>query len=228
MKPILEITRPSGASSLSELMSALEEAAVAHAIELQIDHDRMLRDFGCLWMVVRCRLRMTRIPEGAFTVRTWLRKPTAAVSNRDFSIYDAKGELGNAVQTWVLADAAERRIVPMKGVEPLWTLPTPEPERKDTLRRLLLPENMAESARWTVLPEEIDSNGHLNNVAYVRHAEALAPNGCTLLEVVFDRECFAGETLTLETAQADGFFVRGVKENGEESFRARFGKEKFE
>lgn len=228
MKQALEITRSDGASSLSELMSALEEAAVAHAVALQIDHDRMLRDFGCLWMLVRCRLRVTRMPEGAFTVRTWLRKPTAALSNRDFSICDAHGELGSAVQTWVLADAAERRIVPMKSVEPLWTLPTPTPERTDVLRRLTLPENMTQSARWTVQPQEIDSNGHLNNVAYIRHADALAPRGCTLLEVVFDRECFAGETLTLETAQTDSFFVRGLKENGEESFRARFWKENME
>lgn len=228
MKPTLEITRPKGASSLSELMSALEEAAVAHAVALQIDHDRMLRDFGCLWMVVRCRLCVTRLPEGAFTVRTWLRKPTAAVSNRDFSLFDAQGELGNAVQTWVLADAAERRIISMKNIEPLWTLPTPEPERKDALRRLVLPENMTERAHWTVQPQEIDGNGHLNNVAYIRHAEELVPRGCTLLEIVFDRECFAGETLTLESAQAEGFFVRGRKENGEESFRARFWKENME
>ena len=75
---------------------------------------------------------------------------------------------------------------------------------------------------------DIDILGHLNNVVYIRHAEALAPRGCTLLEVVFDRECFAGETLTLETAQADGFFVRGRKENGEESFRTRFWKENME
>lgn len=228
MKSVLEIRCPNGVGTLSELMSALEKAAVAHAVELRIDHDRMLADFGCLWMVVRCRLRVTRMPEGAFTVRTWLRKPTAAVSNRDFSIFDAQGELGSAVQTWVLADAAERRIVPMKGVEPLWTLPTPEPERKDVLRRLALPEGMTESARRTVQPREIDDNGHLNNVVYIRYAEALAPSGCKLLEVAFDRECFAGETLTLETAQADGFFVRGRKENGEESFRARFWKENME
>ena len=228
MKSVFEIHCPMGAGTLSELMSALEKAAVAHAAELRIDHDRMLKDFGCLWMVVRCRLRVARMPEGAFTVRTWLRKPTAAVSNRDFSVFDARGELGSAVQTWVLADAAERRIVPMKGVEPLWTLPTPEPERKDVLRRLVLPEDMRESTRWTVQPGEIDGNGHLNNVVYIRHAEALAPRGCTLLEVVFDRECFAGETLTLETAQADGFFVRGRKENGEESFRTRFWKENME
>ena len=42
---------------------------------------------------------------------------------------------------------------------------------------------------------------------------------------MFDRECFVGETLRLESADCDSFFVRGVKENGEESFRARFWKE---
>lgn len=228
MRQTLQIACPDGARSLSDIMSALERAAVAHAIELRIDHDRMLRDFGCLWMIVRCRLRLTRMPEGAFTVQTWLRKPSGAVSNRDFSICDARGEIGAAVQTWVLADAAERRIVPLRTIAPLWELPTPEPERKEALRRIALPESMAETARWTVQPEEIDSNGHLNNVAYIRRAEALAPQGCTLLEVTFDRECFAGETLLLETAQAESFYVCGKKSSGEESFRARFWKESIE
>ena len=56
---------------------------------------------------------------------------------------------------------------------------------------------------------------------YIRHAEALCPD-CNCLEVIYDRECFAGETLHL---QAQDGFVRGVKENGEESFRARFWRE---
>ena len=51
MKSVLEIRCPNGAGTLSELMSALEKAAVAHAVELRIDHDRMLADFGCLWML---------------------------------------------------------------------------------------------------------------------------------------------------------------------------------
>lgn len=223
MRQILEISSPNGADSLSALMSALQEAAVAHALELHIDHDRMLEDFGCLWMIVRCRLCVTRFPNGRFFVRTWLRKPSAVVSIRDFSIYDERGELGTAVQSWVLVDAAERRIISMKNIAPLWELPTPAPERKEQPRRLVMPQELTERARWTVTPEEIDSNGHLNNVAYVRRAESLAPKGCTELSVMFDRECFVGQTLRLESApQGDGCFVCGIKEDGEESFRACF------
>ena len=222
MTEIFEVFSPEGALSLSDVMTALERAAVAHATDLHIDHDRMLADYGCLWMVVRCRLLLSRLPEGAFTVKTWLRRPTAAVSNRDFSIFDANGECGTAVQTWVLADEKERRIVPMKSVAALRELPTPTPERTDVLKRINLPLDMTESAYWEIKPSLIDSNGHLNNVAYVRRAEALVSPGCTALEVIFDRECFAGETLTLRTAEGDGTFVCGVKESGEESFRARF------
>lgn len=222
MTEFFEVSCPGGARSLSDVMSALERAAVSHAIDLHIDHDRMLADYGCLWMVVRCRLVLSRLPEGAFTVKTWLRRPTAAVSNRDFSIFDARGECGAAVQTWVLADEKERRIVPMKSVAALWELPTPAPERTGALKRINLPPDMADIAQWEISPSLIDDNGHLNNVAYVRRAEALVPAGCTGLEVIFDRECFAGETLTLQTAEGDGTFVRGVKANGDESFRARF------
>lgn len=217
---LLEYACPAGEGSLSALMAALERGAVTHAEALDIGYERMLRDFNALWMVVRARLCVTRLPVGKFTVQTWLRKPTAAMSLREFALSDAGGAFGAAVQTWVLADAGERKLLGLKAVPPIWALPTRPAGSIEALRHLNLPEQLRETARWTVAPEEIDNNGHLNNVAYVRRAEALAPAGCTGLEVVFDRECFAGETLRLETG--GDFFVRGVKESGEESFRARF------
>ena len=79
---------------------------------------------------------------------------------------------------------------------------------------------MEEKGLWIVIPEEIDSNGHVNNVNYVRHGEALCP-GALDLEAIFDRECFPGENISL--FQKDGY-IRGVKETGEECFRARFGR----
>lgn len=212
------------ARTISDVMSALERGAVAHSLDLNIGHDRMLSDYGALWMLVRCRLILHRMPQGDLHLETFLRSPTAALSNRDFTLFDAEGICGTAVQTWVLADANERKLANLKQVDVLWTLPCPQPERTDALRRLRLPETTF-AANWTVVPAEIDDNGHLNNVQYVRHAEALVPWTSTGLEVSFDRECFAGETLRLETAEDDSFFVRGVKENGEESFRARFWKE---
>lgn len=220
MQEILHL-RCGPARSLSDVMAALEKGAVAHSLDLNIGHDRMLNDFGVLWMLVRCRLHLLRHPQGELVLHTFLRTPNAALSNRDFDLFDAQGLCGSAVQTWVLADANERKLVNLKQIDALWTIPRPQPERTQTLRRINMPE-LVPTAQWTVAPEEIDENGHLNNVRYVRHAEALTPGGALGLEAFFDRECFAGETLLLESGRGDGIFIRGVKENGSESFRMRF------
>lgn len=225
MQEILELSRPAGADSLTEIVAAMQDAAIAHSLDLNIGFERMLKDFHALWMLVRLRVDLQRQPIGALRLRTFLRTPSSAFSIRDFSLLDDKGVCGSAMQCWVLADAETRKLISLKSVPPLWSLPTPEPERTDALRRIPLPEELTDAALWTVAPEEIDDNGHLNNVVYVRHAEALQNSPCLGLEIQFDRECFAGEVLRLQTF---GGFVRGVKADGSESFRCRFRKENAE
>lgn len=223
MQEKFTVTYSEGAS-FSHLMAALEKAAVEHSIDLAIDHDRMLGDFGLLWMLVRCRLELYRQPRGQITVETFLRKPTFATSLRDFTLRDGDGIFGTAVQTWGLVDENQRKLVNMKTVPLMATLPTPTPERSGALRHLNLPEDMQYAGSWRVSPEEIDANGHLNNVCYIRHGEAFTKENYQILEVIYARECFEGEVLSLETGETDGFYVRGVKENGEESFRLCFRK----
>lgn len=222
MQDILEIRRPAGVGSLTELVAAMQDAAIAHSQDLNIGFDRMLGEYGALWMLVRLRVELSRRPVGALRLKTFLRTPSAVSSIRDFSLYDEAGECGSALQNWVLADAETRKIVSMKTIPALWSLPTPTPERTETLKRIPLPDGLTDAALWTVAPEEIDGNGHLNNVVYVRRAEALQDAPCLGLELQFDRECFAGETLRLQTC---GTFVRGLKADGSESFRCRFRKE---
>lgn len=217
MKELLSITVPP-VSTLSETMEALQLAAKEHSLILHIDYDRMLQEYQCLWMIARARIRLSHFPTGPLTVQTWLRKPSAAVSIRDYALFDGEREIGSAVYSWTLVHAKERKIVNMKTVAPVWDAPTVSPERKDSLRHLTLPEQLSEAAVWQVSKTELDENGHVNNVHYIRHAEELCP-GCHNLEVIYNRECFAGERLFLQCA--DGHVV-GVKEDGAESFRARF------
>lgn len=221
----LELCRPAGAGSLTEIVAAMQDAAIAHSLDLNIGFERMLRDFNALWMLVRLRVDLQRRPVGALRLLTSLRAPSAVFSLRDFRLSDEAGVCGAALQCWVLADADTRRIVSMKSIPALWSLPTPAPESAEALKRIALPDGLTDAALWTVAPEEIDGNGHLNNVVYVRHAEALQEAPCLGLEIQFDRECFAGEVLRL---QACGTFVRGVKQDGCESFRCRFRKENAE
>ena len=227
MQEILEVScRPvhDGIWTPAELMGALERAATDHADALNIGHDRMVADFGSLWMLVRSRLELTRLPaaDEALTVRTWLRSPTPVMSVRDYD-FCADGEvIGSAVHCWVLVNAEARHMIDLRQVPALWELPVHAPERKTRLRRLTLPETMTAAGAVRVTDAEIDDNGHMNNVAYVRRAQEAAPGLFRGLEVVYDRECFRGALLTLEHAAADAQYVRGVLESGEESFRMRF------
>lgn len=219
MEQILQITRPN-VRTLSDAMAALQQAATAHAEDLNIDFPRMLNEFGALWMIVRCTLCLKRMPKNELRVKTWLRQPTAVVSNRDFALFDGDEEIGYAVQSWVLVDAAERSLINMKKVEPLWSMPTVQPERKIAPKRLHTAP-MPTVAQWTISPQELDVNGHLNNVRYIQFAEAYAPQDALCLDVSFDHECFAGETMILE---AENGFVCGKKTDGTVSFRAHFYK----
>lgn len=219
MQEFVEITREN-IRSLADVMDALEEAATVHATDLKIDFPRMLNDFGVLWMIVRSQLRLNRMPEGSLRIQTWLRQTKSAVSNRDFALFDDKGELGDAVQSWVLVDANTRKLVNMKNMEPLWSLPFPQPEKTNTPRRLSI-ALMAKAEEFTVSAAELDFNGHFNNVHYIRHAEKYAPEGALCLDVSYERECFLGETLTLH---AENGFVYIVKPDGSTAFRAHFYK----
>lgn len=227
MQERYEITCPAGTiHTLADVTAALETAATGHSVDLHIDYARMLADFNCLWMIVRTRLKMQRLPLGELRVETFLRKPNAAVSVRDFTLFDANGEIGTAEESWVLVDADARTLVPIKQIDAVFSLPTVTPERKGRLRAIPMPEDFSEAAHWTVDAAEIDRNGHLNNVKYIRHAEALFPENCTALEVIYDRECFAGETIVLQTARdGDYFHVRGLKADGSECFRLRTWRE---
>ncbi len=217
MQEYFEIVRKD-THSFAELMSALELAATGHAKDLGIDFPKMSEKYGALWMIVRSRLCLSRKPHGNVRVKTWLRTPNAAVSNRDFALFDGEGEFGFAVQSWVLVDAKQRTIVNMKKIPPLWELPVPKPERTQLLKHISLPEMRTVEA-WTIGADELDLNGHLNNVRYIERAEKYAPEGALNLDVIFDRECFAGERLTLHAS--DGF-VCGRKDDGSFSFRAHF------
>lgn len=209
---------PAGGFSPATLCLALQDAADEHAKRLHIDFDRMLRDFSCLWMIARARLELSRAPQGALTVSTQLRRPSAAASLRDFSLSDECGPVGRAVQLWVLVDAQKRRMIDLRRVAPLWEIPTPQPENTLCIPRLTLPQ-LPTVGQWTVAPEEIDQNGHLNNVAYIHHVQDFAPKELRAMTLYFDRECFPGEALRIEAKEG---FARILRPDGSESFRCKF------
>ncbi len=217
MQEIFSITA-APPSTLADTMDLFQKAATGHSHDLNIHFDRMLEEFRCLWMIVRGKVHLDRMPTKEVRIDTWLRKPSSVVSIRDYSIFEGDEEIGYGIYSWALVSAQERKLINMRSIAPVLDAPTRSPERQGAVKRISLPEGMTQQDTWLVLPAEIDRNGHVNNVRYIRHAEALFPES-TDLEVIYDRECFVGENIALLTK--DGY-VQGIKESGEECFRAKF------
>ena len=217
MQEIFSITAAPPAT-LADTMDLFQKAATGHSRDLNIHFERMLEEFRCLWMIVRGKVHLDRMPTKEVRIDTWLRKPSSLVSIRDYSIFEGDEEIGYGIYSWALVSSEERKLIKMHSITPVSEAPTRSPERQGSVKRISLPESMTQAASWLVLPAEIDKNGHVNNVRYIRHAEPLFP-GSTDLEVIYDRECFVGEKIAL--LAKDGY-VQGIKESGEECFRAKF------
>ena len=96
---------------LSTLFSKLQEAAIAHTIELGVTRERTL-DRGLLWTVTQYRLNVQRLPEydSLVTLLSWPGKTMHLYFPRYFRLQDEKGQvLADAVSLWVLLGVATRR-----------------------------------------------------------------------------------------------------------------------
>ena len=94
--------RPSG------LMGMLQEAATQAACALHVSRDEMLERYNSFWMLARLWYRLDVPLSWGDTVhiRTWHRGGRGASTYRDFDLFVNGQPVGEAVSTWVLADAA--------------------------------------------------------------------------------------------------------------------------
>ena len=172
--------RPSG------LLGALQEAAVEAACALHVSRDETMAKYHCFWMLVRMWYRLNRPLSWGdrVTIRTWHRG-----ARGDFDLYVEGKLVGEAVSTWVLADADTHRIFRMSRVDEFQGTDGGELCKSRTLSGLHLP-------------------------AHMEHVESRA-----LHQVGYLAECRAGETIELCTGQEDGiWYVHGADPAGKSRF----------
>lgn len=115
------------------------------------------------------------------TIRTWHRGARGASTYRDFDLYVEGKLVGEAVSTWVLADADTHRIFRMSRVDEFQGTDGGELCKSRTLSGLHLPAHMEHVESRALHYSDTDVNGHVNNVRYVDficdalHMENLGP-----------------------------------------------------
>ena len=217
-----------GVCKASALLGHLQEAATQAAEHGGFSREVITREHGAFWMLTRVWYRLERPLrwEEELTIRTWHRGGRGASTYRDFDLFVNGQPVGEAVSTWVLADAATHKLARMGRITEFQGTDGGPLCKERTLSRVRLPETMEHADSRAMHYSDTDVNGHVNNVRYVDflcdalHMERLGPSRfVSSLQVGYLAECMAGETIELYTGQAGGlWYVHGADQAGKSRF----------
>ena len=211
----------------SDLLWQMQEIAGAHYEALGLGWE-FIRSHGCFWAVTRSELEvLAPLPEDrTLRLETWSGRFGHGLYRRHYRLRAPEGGvLARGVSVWVLMDIQTR----LMAADRTW-LPDPHvlsfPDELSGQRRFPFPA-LTERAARTVLPEETDRNGHLNNTVYLRWAADLLPESFAAghwlrtLWIEYKKELPLGQTAELSYALTDRtLFLLGTAE-GRDSFRMR-------
>lgn len=208
---------------LSCALDSVQQAVTAHCNTIGLDWDTMAAK-GLFWAVLRHRMVFYHPVQAGqtLTVKTWPLPATRAAYPRAVEVLDKDG---NAVlrlmSLWVLMDIHTRTMVlPSKsgvavpGVHQEGELPAPQS----------LPVHPGEQRLlWQVSGEDLDINGHVNNVRYLDHCEFLAGDyaaghSVKQLQICYLAEVLPHQEITLNYTLSDGILtVDGTRPRAEDA-----------
>ena len=163
--------------TLDTVFNFFQEAAISHAENLGVGREAMART-NQVWILSRMSVVVNRRPQygETVTVRTWPRGGEKLFALRDYDIRDAADNPAvQARSCWLIIDMEKRR--PLRPQSLMDTMPHNEGldalsaavglEERQSLRKI---------AERRALYTDVDYNGHVNNVSYIRWIEdALDP-----------------------------------------------------
>ena len=213
---------------VSSIFKFMQMVSTNHSEELHIGQKDTI-DQGICWVLIRMQVEIYKYPKmnDEIVVATHPGEIDRFLFPRFYEIYDKKGNLliaGSSI--WVLVNMNTRRVVvkpfegrTFKGETCKDDIPLPE---KIELGEL--PKYEDRKVRYN----DIDLNGHLNNVKYIeyivdtRSKEFYDEYQIESVIVNYDKEVREGQTITLYVDGKSDFQVKGEVE-GKTSFSAKVG-----
>lgn len=217
-----------GCARPSAILGCLQEAATGAGLELHVSTPEMLEKYHSVWMVVRSWYHLDKPlywNEG-FTVRTWHRGAKVASTYRDYDLLQNGVPIGEGTSLWALVDPNTGKLLRMTDLEEFQGTGGGELCKTKFLHKLKLPPLPRREER-PMRYSDTDINGHVNNSRYADFAcDALRLEECLQgrfvqeLQIGYLAQCRAGETLWIDTGEADGvLYAQGCGPAGDARFR---------
>lgn len=167
-----------GTCKLSYLLKCMEDAAFTDSERLGQSVPFLMRTYGVSWMLFYSNMEYRMPPRQCeqLTVQTQYLGIQGVTVLRSFTLTVHGQTVLSALQSWVIVDCRTRTLC-MPGKYP--ELVTEDsPNTTKNRRRFSADVDLQTVGQKTVLPSDLDINGHMNNVRYVEHAQEYLPAGC--------------------------------------------------
>jgi acyl-ACP thioesterase len=162
--------------TLDAALNFFQEAAISHAENLGVGRKEMAQT-NQAWILSRMSLQVDRRPRygETITVRSWPRGGEKLFALRDYDIRDAEDRpVIRARSCWIIIDIEKRRpLRPQSVMDAL-----PQNEGQDALLSdrtlavsLVERPSLQKTAERRALYSDVDYNGHVNHVSYIRWIE---------------------------------------------------------
>lgn len=214
-----------GLRLLPFLLSCMEQTAKEDAIRLGQGIDVLKDRYNAAWMILRTDLQVL-VPISAglcIEIVTWSRGIHGASVLRDFQIMSHGRELARAMQLWIVADLTSRRLRNPRSMPELDT-PCPSFAFSNTASRFDMPQARSFQAELTVKPEDIDENGHMNNVRYLFRALPYLPQMTAVayhLQLQYSAELLCDHTFQCLTGTEEQTFSLVFRKEDKDHFRLK-------
>lgn len=162
--------------TLSGMFEYFQEAAISHAENLGVGREAMASAKQG-WVLSRMTVLVDRRPNycETITVRTWPRGGEKLFAMRNFDIRDKDDNaVVSARSAWLIVDLEKRR--PLRPQQVMDNLPLNEgidslPQEANSCTGLEERANLEKVTERKALYTDIDYNGHVNNVSYIKWIE---------------------------------------------------------
>lgn len=213
-----------------ELLMAFQEVATRHIERLGFGESYKARHH---FFYVVCRMRAMfyrQIQNGEkLTIVTFPNRIGGLQFYRYAYLLDAEGKpVVDLSSLWVMIDQTARKLLPArsfaKDFEEKLPLINTMPSLIERLTALDFQGlDMIGKGDYLVSQEDIDSNRHMNNTAYLKMVQSLGlSKPVRSFDIDFEKESYLGEVIHLSAFENENKkCVIGTKEDGELSFRCQ-------
>ena len=124
-------------------------------------------DMGFILAKISFRYYEEIFEDDIIKVETWANPPKSLIFTRNYRIYKDGKTAVEAVSSWVLMDIKEKNILRTENFDEKFMAYDDEKLTFEVQRRLKMPEEMNLCEEYKVRYADIDTNFHMNNVAYI-------------------------------------------------------------